>query len=61
MDIVIGNGHSALKGFPYDVMVNMQDCEIIESEFKLQSCYYIHFRTNNLEKSMNLLILPAMG
>ena len=27
----------------------------------LQSYYYVHFRTNNLGKGMNTLILPAMG
>ena len=27
------------------------------SEFKLQSCYYIHFQTNNLGKCMNFFIL----
>ena len=30
------------------------------SEFKLHSRYYIHFRTNTLEKGMNLLILPQL-
>ena len=28
---------------PYDIMSNMQDCDILVSEFKLQLCYYIHF------------------
>ena len=30
------------------------------SDFKLQSCYYIHFWTDTLGKGMNPLILPAM-
>ena len=46
---------------PRGVMVKAMDYGIVESEFELQSCYYIHFRTNTLGKGMNLLILPAMG
>ena len=42
-------------------MVKAVDCGIVESEFELQSRYYTHFRTNNLRKGMNPLILPAMG
>ena len=43
------------------VGVNMLDYHIIVSEFKFQSCYYIHF-WNTLGKGMNPLILPpAMG
>ena len=34
---------------------------IIVSEFELRSHYYVHFRTNTFGKSMNPLILPAMG
>ena len=45
---------------PCGVMVKVMECGIVESEFELQSRYYIHFRTNNLGKGMNLLILPAM-
>ena len=36
-------------------MVKVMDCEIVESEFKLKSRYYIHFRTNTFGKSMNPL------
>ena len=43
------------------VMVKAMDCGIVESEFELQSRYYVHFRANTLGKSMNPLILPAMG
>ena len=32
-----------------DIIVSMLDCDIIVSEFKLQPCYYIHFRTNIYE------------
>ena len=43
------------------VMVKALDYRIGLHKFKLQSCYYILFRTNTLEKDMNPLILPAMG
>ena len=39
----------------------IMDCEIVVSEFVLQSRYYVHFRANTLGKGMNPLILPAMG
>ena len=32
------------------------DCDIVESKFELQLCYYIHFQTNALEKGMNPFI-----
>ena len=48
-------------GCPHGVMVKAMDCEIVVSEFKLQSRYYVHFRANTLGKVMNPLILPAMG
>ena len=35
------------------VVVNVLDCDIVVSEFKLQSRYYVHFRANNLMKDMN--------
>ena len=38
-------------------MVKAMDCGIVV----LQSCYYVHFRANNLGKCMNPLILPAIG
>ena len=34
----------------------MMDYYIIVSEFKLQSCYYIHIQSNTFGKGMNLLI-----
>ena len=48
-------------GSPYSIVANVLDCNIVVSEFKLQWCYYVHFWTNTSEKSMNLLISPAMG
>ena len=38
------------------------DCDLVASEFELQSCYHVHIRTNNLGKGMNHLISsPAIG
>ena len=48
-------------GCPRGVMVKAMDCGIVVREFVLQSHYYVHFQANTLGKSMNLLILPAMG
>ena len=43
---------------PFGIVDNMLDCNIMAS--KLQSGYYIHLLTPNIEKSMNLLI-PSYG
>ena len=43
------------------VIVKSLEIGIVERKFKLQSCYYVHFRTNTVGKGRNLLILPAMG
>ena len=56
----VGRLHG-IGGCPRGVMVKAMDCEIVESEFELQSHYYVHFQTNTLGKSMNPFILPAMG
>ena len=48
-------------GGPRGVIVKMMDCGIVVCEFVLQSRYYVHFWANTLGKSMNPLILPAMG
>ena len=48
------------RGCPRGVMVKAMDCGIVVSEFELQSCYYVHFRSNTLGKGINPLILPAM-
>ena len=42
-------------------MVKSLDFGIVETEFELQSRYYVHFQTNTLGKGVNPLILPAMG
>ena len=49
------------RGSPYEVVAKVLDCDIVVSEFELQPHYYVHFRTNTLEKGMNLLILTVMG
>ena len=38
----------------------MQDNDIVVTEFKLQSRYYVHFRTNTLGKGMNVFISSAL-
>ena len=50
-----------IKGCPRGVLVKALDSGIVESEFVLQSCYYIHFWANTVGKGMNPLILPAIG
>ena len=42
-------------------MVKTFDCSLEVSVFELQSCYYVPFRTNNLKKGMNLIILLTIG
>ena len=41
-------------------MASVLDCDIVVSELRLHSRYYVHFRTNIPEKGMNFLIPPAM-
>ena len=45
--------------FTYGVVANVMNCNIVASDFVLQSRYYIHFQTNALRKDMNSFI-PAM-
>ena len=54
-------GHIDSRGCPCGVMVKALDYGIVEREFVLQSCYYVHFWANTLGKGMNPLIFPAMG
>ena len=55
-----------LKSYDYSwvslhgIVINELECNIVISEFKLQSCYYIHFQINILWRGMNTLILSAM-
>ena len=39
---------------PIGVVGNALDCNIVVSEFELQSCYHVHFRTNTLWKRKKL-------
>ena len=55
MDINLARGGARI------VVVNVLGWGIVVSEFELQSCYYVHFRTNTLGKGMNPLVLLAMG
>ena len=43
------------------LMVNVLDCNLKVSEFKLKPYYYIYLLTSNLEKGMNPVISLAMG
>ena len=45
------------------IVVNVLDCNILESEFDPQLHYYIHFQTNMFGKGMSLPLPPppAMG
>ena len=49
------------RGSSLGVMANLLDCDIIVSEFKLQSCYYIHFQAKAHGKCMNLLFPFSNG
>ena len=49
-NIYTTNTMSISKGCPCGVMVKAMDCEIVESEFVLQSRYYVHFRQIPLGK-----------
>ena len=45
------------EGSLHGVMFKVLAYGFIESEFELHSRYYVHLRTNTLEKGMNLLPL----
>ena len=38
------------------VVANVMNCDIVVSEFELQSCYYVNFRTNTRVKNVKFLI-----
>ena len=44
------------EGSLLGVVVNFLGWDIVVSEFKLQSRYYVHFRTNTLGKGTNTII-----
>ena len=44
-----------------DILVNVLDCETIESEFEIKLHYYIHFFClSTLEKGINFLMSPTI-
>ena len=45
--------YSNVRGWSYGIMVQVLDCSLEVSEFKLHSCYYVHFRTITLRKGIN--------
>ena len=49
------------EGCPRGVLVKPLDYRIVLSDFELQSCYYMHFRTNTLGKGIDTLVLPSMA
>ena len=54
--------NNPLGGRPRGIVTNILDCDIVVSEFKLQSRNYVNFFTNNLEKGSKLLItFPVMS
>ena len=58
VQVVQSYKHSrSLKGGLYGVVVNLLKCNVLVSEFELQSRNYVHFRTNILGKDMDLLSL----
>ena len=45
--------HSHITGTLRGVVVNVLNCNIVVSKFKLQSRYYIHFRSNIIGIGIN--------
>ena len=41
---------------PRGVGANVLDSKIVATEFELQSCYYVHFRTNTIGKAMGKIV-----
>ena len=46
--ITFNRSSKLLSNSHYGIVANMPDCDIVVSEFELQSRYYIHFRANTL-------------
>ena len=45
---------------PRDVAANVLYCNIVVSDFELQSSYYVHFWINTFRKGIYLLIRSTM-
>ena len=43
------------------LVINVLDCDIVVSEFELQSRNHVHFRTCSFGKGMNPLIPSTVG
>ena len=43
------------------IAVNVLNCHVVQSEFKLQSSSFTHFKTKTFGKGTNPLILIAIG
>ena len=56
MFIYAARARGSLRG----VVVNVLDHDIVVSEFKLQSQYYVYFQTNTLGKAYPTIIRPGM-
>ena len=50
-----------MREVPFGVVANVLDCDMIVSEFKLQSHYNVHCWSNTLGKGMNTFISPDIG
>ena len=48
-----------MEDSPRGVMAKVLDYILEVSEFELQSCYYVHFRTNITGKKYKYLVNPA--
>ena len=48
-----------MQGGLRGIEVNVLYCDVVESEFELQSLYYLHFWTNILRKEMKSLFPPT--
>ena len=48
-------------GVLHGAIVKAMDFGIVESEFLLQSRYYVHFLANTLRKGIKPVIPPALG
>ena len=48
------------EGSPPDVVDNLLDCDIVVSEFDLQSFYYAQFQTNTFGKGMKPVFMQIV-
>ena len=50
--------NTQIRVSPHGVVVNVLKCDIVVSEFKIQSNYYVPFWTNTYRKGVNSLYPP---